>query len=559
MMGYLPAVKNHAEEGKIGTAERDIIALGIAIAAIIMFIGTGGSVLPDIVRALLGDGAAPDAVLTNALLLNIALIVFGWRRYNELTREIGERRRAEETARKLAETDPLTGCLNRRSLAEATEQMRRKANASGRGIAFVMIDLDNFKQVNDLNGHIVGDGLLMEIAARMRAELPPDALLARIGGDEFAFAMSYDPSRPGQVDEQVLRLFEGIGDSLVIDGLAIETTMSAGIAADHEDSLPCLSIDSAQDLMHRADMAMYQAKKQGKNHYRWFEIGIENEIRFRNEIEAGIRRGLAKGEFVPFYEQQVDLETGEIVGFEMLARWQSPELGLVSPEIFIPLAEDMGVIAELSEQLIRQAFSDAQEWDSHLTLAVNISPLQLRDEWFAQKLLKLMVEQNFPAQRLDIEVTESCLHEDVDTVRSMLQSLKNQGVRVSLDDFGTGYSSLAQLQTLPFDRLKIDRSFIAEMKAADTSTRIVDAIISLGQTLDMPIIAEGIEDEKILSDLRKMGRLKGQGYLYGRPETSAQVRERLKGLGLLSSVDKGAETAPTPPSVDLPGKKAAFR
>ena len=393
----------------------------------------------------------------------------------------------------------------------------------------------------------------------MRAELPPDALLARIGGDEFAFAMSYDPSRPGQVDEQVLRLFEGIGDSLVIDGLAIETTMSAGIAADHEDSLPCLSIDSAQDLMHRADMAMYQAKKQGKNHYRWFEIGIENEIRFRNEIEAGIRRGLAKGEFVPFYEQQVDLETGEIVGFEMLARWQSPELGLVSPEIFIPLAEDMGVIAELSEQLIRQAFSDAQEWDSHLTLAVNISPLQLRDEWFAQKLLKLMVEQNFPAQRLDIEVTESCLHEDVDTVRSMLQSLKNQGVRVSLDDFGTGYSSLAQLQTLPFDRLKIDRSFIAEMKAADTSTRIVDAIISLGQTLDMPIIAEGIEDEKILSDLRKMGRLKGQGYLYGRPETSAQVRERLKGLGLLSSVDKGAETAPTPPSVDLPGKKAAFR
>ena len=235
---------------------------------------------------------------------------------------------------------------------------------------------------------------------------------------------------------------------------------------------------------------------------------------------------MAADEFVPYYEQQIDLESGKLVGFEMLARWKSPALGLVSPDIFIPIAEEIGIIAELSEKLMIQAFADAKEWDPALTLSVNISPVQMRDPWFSQKLLKLLVKCEFPTNRLEIEITESCLHENIGMVRSMISSLRNQGVQISLDDFGTGYSSLEQLRSLPFDRIKIDRSFISELRNADASSKIVDAIVSLGRGLDMPITAEGIEDKQILESLKQMGQLKGQGYLYGRPETATQVQTR---------------------------------
>ncbi|MEL7320046.1 MAG: GGDEF domain-containing phosphodiesterase, partial [Pseudomonadota bacterium] len=294
-------------------------------------------------------------------------------------------------------------------------------------------------------------------------------------------------------------------------------------------------VTDANALMQYADIAMYHAKKQGKNRFFWFEDSMESELRFRNELEAGIRRGIANREFVPFYEQQINIETGEIVGFEMLARWRSPQLGLVSPDIFIPIAEDIGVIAEMSDQLMDQAFADAREWSDSISLSINISPVQMRDPWFAQKLLKRLVAANFPPQRLEIEITESCLHDNLDTVRTMIVSLRNQGVRVSLDDFGTGYSSLAQLKSLPFDRLKIDRSFISELSETEGESRIVDAIVLLGRGLDLPITAEGIEDEQILMALQKMGDIKGQGYLYGRPEPAQDVRQRLELHGLLSA------------------------
>ncbi|WFL77452.1 EAL domain-containing protein [Altererythrobacter arenosus] len=518
----------------MGAAERDLVALGIAIAAIILFIATGGQVVPDVVRSMLGHGPGPDKILANALLLNIALIIFGWRRYRELTNEIAERRKAEEVARQLAETDPLTGCLNRRSMTRATTALRSEAEARDQSIAFFMIDLDNFKQINDMNGHSTGDRVLTKIAQVLRDNLPSEASLARLGGDEFAIVLPFDRGQPQQVDDHVMRLFEMIGRALEREGVSVDVTMSIGISSDQDASIRNAAVDYAQTLMHRADIAMYQAKKQGKNRYVWFEPTMENELRFRNELETGVRRGISNGEFVPFYEQQIDIETGRLVGFEMLARWNSPQLGLVKPDIFIPIAEDVGVIAELSEQLMVRAFADAQEWDPTLTLSVNISPVQLRDPWFAQKLLKLLVENNFPTHRLEIEITESCLHQDVGMVRAMIASLKNQGVRISLDDFGTGYSSLAQLRSLPFDRIKIDRSFITELGDAKASDKIVDAIISLGNGLEMPITAEGIENEQILTTLKRMGQLKGQGYLYGRPETAAQVRNRLTKAGRMA-------------------------
>jgi predicted signal transduction protein with EAL and GGDEF domain len=310
--------------------------------------------------------------------------------------------------------------------------------------------------------------------------------------------------------------------------------MSIGIASSTQIEDMRHGTTSAQKLMHKADIAMYHAKKQGKNRFYWFEPPMENELRFRNELEAGIRKGIANGEFRPYYEQQVDLESGKLVGFEMLARWESPEMGVVGPDIFIPIAEEIGVIGEMSEALIARAFEDAKEWDSQLTLAVNISPVQMRDPWFAQKLLKLLVRHNFPANRLDIEITESCLHENVGMVRSMISSLRNQGVGVSLDDFGTGYSSLSQLRSLPFDRLKIDRTFISELKQEEHGEKLVDAILAMSDGLKLPVTAEGIENEVVLEALKRMGKMKGQGYHYGRPEPAGLVLERLSRQDLLA-------------------------
>lgn len=533
-----------------GRRERDFVAFGIAVAAIILFIGTGGTVMPQLVSAWRGLAEQPDLLLTNALLLNIALILLGWNRYKSMNAELGDRRRSEEEAHRLAQIDPLTGCYNRRSIAPALAELLAQADREGKALAVILVDLDNFKQVNDVNGHTVGDAVLSETAERMADILPADALLARLGGDEFAGAVSYDPARPEKIEHLASLLIERVAQPIAVKNAVIEITMSVGLASSLDLVNP-VDAEVSTRLIHKADIAMYQAKKQGRNRFFWFEPAMEQELRFRNELESGIRKGIEKGEFVPFYEQQIDLDTGELVGFEMLARWLSPDMGIVGPDIFIPIAEELGVVAEMSENLMKQAFEDAKRWNPKLTLSVNISPVQMRDPWFAQKLLKLLLEHNFPPSRLDIEITESALHDNVGLVRSMITSLRNQGVRVSLDDFGTGYASLSQLRSLPFDRLKIDRSFIRELNSGEVGSKLVDAIISMGQGLQMPITAEGIENEAVLEMLRKMGQLKGQGYHYGRPEPADAVLTRLHNSGLLSASETETdESSPRPIAIN---------
>ena len=536
--GEVTVTASGAKSAPLRRTNRDIMTLGIASAAIIMFVGTGGSVLPQIVRAIAGHGAGPDRLLTNALLLNIALIIFGWRRYRDLTTEVAERRKAEAQARDLAEHDALTGCLNRRSISAAATALVSAAHARGQAAAFIMLDLDRFKLVNDVNGHAAGDALLREAANRIRAALPPQALLARLGGDEFAVILPFVPSRSEEIERLTETLIADVAQPVRYGDTQIETTLSAGLSRTEPDQ----PADTPK-LLHMADIAMYHAKRNGRNRFAWFEPNMESEQRFRAEIAVGIRRGIPLGEFVPYYEKQIDLESGTIAGFEMLARWSSPKLGMVNPEIFIPVAEDIGLIGELSENLIRQALRDARNWDPRLTLSVNISPVQLRDPWFAQKLLKILVEANFPPSRLEIEVTESCLHENVGLVRSLITSLKNQGITVSLDDFGTGYSSLSQLRSLPFDRIKIDRSFVMSLLDDKDSATIIQSIISLGKGLDLPITAEGIENEAVLAQLRGLGKFKGQGYLYGFPEPADRTAAELAQLDLLLQ----APAAPAPP------------
>ncbi|MFM5908812.1 MAG: putative bifunctional diguanylate cyclase/phosphodiesterase, partial [Novosphingobium sp.] len=478
---------------------KDIAVLGVCFAAIIMFVGTGSAVVPQVVRWFNGMGMPPDRIMSNALLLNIALIIFGWRRYRDLSEQMAERSLAEENARRLSETDFLTDCLNRRAMAPAIEDLRIESARKGEQVAVIVLDLDNFKRLNDSNGHAAGDVVLRESANRMRAILPGGALLSRLGGDEFACAVAFDASRQDTIDRIASQFIDSLCTPIEAGGVLLEG-LSVSIGLVRADTFTGRPV-TAQNLLHMADIAMYHAKKGGKNRFYWFEAQMESELRFRSELEAGIRNGVPVGEFVPFYEPQIDLKTGTISGFEMLARWQSPELGLVGPDLFIPIAEEIGMIADLSESVIRQALADARQWDPSLTLSVNISPIQLRDPWFAQKLLKLLVEANFPASRLEIEITESCLHENLGLVRSLIASLKNQGIRISLDDFGTGYSSLAQLRSLPFDRIKIDRSFISTLSSSSDSLTIVQAIVSLGQGLGLPITAEGVEDSEVVDEL----------------------------------------------------------
>jgi diguanylate cyclase (GGDEF)-like protein len=515
----------------LARAGRDFVALGIAFAALILFIGTAGTLLPRILSSFQGKVAHVDQLLTNAVLLNIALIVFGWRRYADLQREIEVRRQAESRARELSERDPLTQSLNRRSGVPALRKSIEARVAEQRDLAIFMVDVDNFKQVNDIYGHTAGDAVLVETAERLSRLLPRDGLLVRIGGDEFACCMPFAPGQTDWIDYAALQMLEAVGRPIDSAGLNTELTVSIGIAT-HGHAAGVLDDAGCNDLIHRADIAMYQAKKSGRNRHAWFEPSMEDELRHRHELGAAIRAGLTRGEFVPYYEQQIELSSGNLVGFEMLARWRSPTYGLVMPDVFIPIAEEIDQIATLSEMLIRQAMLDAREWDSRLTLSVNISPVQLRDPWFAQRILKLLVDTGFPAGRLELEITESCLHMDIGMVRTIVTSLKNQGIRISLDDFGTGYSSLSQLRALPFDRIKIDRAFINEL-AADGSGELIAAIVALGRGLNLPITAEGIETPEVVALLRELGELKGQGYLYGLPEDAEDTRTRLAALELL--------------------------
>ena len=314
-------------------------------------------VVPSPVVAGAAMALSSVSVVTNALLLNIALIIFGWRRYRELTGEVAERRKAEQHARFLAEADPLTGCLNRRSVTDAADRLIAETSQRGEAMAFIMIDLDRFKQINDSRGHSAGDRMLIETARRLDASLPGNALVARVGGDEFACIVPFDPARPGQIDRLVDGLISEISRTVNHDDGELETTISAGIY--HRDPN---SEETTQAALHQADIAMYHAKKRGRNRYCWFDPAMESELKFRSELESGIRCGLTAGEFVPFYQKQIDLETGELVGFEMLARWRSEKLGMVSPEIFIPVAEEIGLIAPISESLIRQAQAVAEDY-----------------------------------------------------------------------------------------------------------------------------------------------------------------------------------------------------
>ncbi|RYY24114.1 MAG: EAL domain-containing protein [Sphingomonadales bacterium] len=509
------------------TPRPNLLSGAISVAAILLFVGTGSSVLSKTLQHYFEGGEPADRTLVIALLLNVALILFGWRRHAELSQEVRIRTVAEERAHALAARDPLTGFLNRRSISEEGAAMFVRATRRRKAMAMLMLDLDHFKTVNDMHGHAVGDALLRAVAAEVAAVMPPIALTARLGGDEFSCGFLFDPAEPSFVERIAEKLVSRMAQPFEAEGLRLHISCSLGVARSDFD---CASIDA---LMRSADIAMYSAKKSGRNRYAWFDHSMERELQVRNELESGLRTAIPRGEIVPYFEQQVDLSTGRLHGFEVLARWEHPVRGLISPDLFIPIAEETGMIADLSLSIMRQAFLAARDWDPSLSLSINISPSQLRDAWLAQKIIKVLTETGFPANRLEVEITESSLFDNLALAQSIVGSLKNQGVRLALDDFGTGYSSLAHLRALPFDRIKIDKSFVMSLIDNADSAAIVNAIVGLGESLNLPITAEGVETAEIEERLRALGCAKSQGWLYGRPMSVINVRRLLAERRLL--------------------------
>ena len=489
-------------------ASSHIITSCATLAAILLFVGLGSQLLPA--AAIGGSLPHSSAVLKVAFILNIAIILFGWRRSRDLREALDAYEAADSAALRNANTDSITGLWNRRELtrvvAEAVE-----ARKSG---VLLLLDLDHFKRVNDLHGHFVGDELLRSVGERLTNIAPAGSCCARIGGDEFALLMvDASDSQAQAVADSVL---EALKQPLEVDNVQAHTSGSIGLATIQRCS-------SGELLMRHADVALYGAKRNGRNCYTWFDAKTERELAQRLRQEENFRNGLEKKEFVPFFQPLIDLETRDVVGFEALARWNSPR-GLLEAEEFIDVAERTGLVGPLTFSILEQALREARNWPAHLKLAINISPVQFRDLRLAEQIAKLLTQTGFPARRLEIEITEGSLLEERDQVLATITSLKNLGMSISLDDFGTGYASLAQVRTLPIDRIKIDKSFINTMVKSDQTAAIVGTIASLGHSLQVPLTAEGVESEQIRDALKDVGCSEAQGWLFGRAVSADAVR-----------------------------------
>ncbi|MDB5692042.1 MAG: diguanylate cyclase/phosphodiesterase [Alphaproteobacteria bacterium] len=519
------------------SARNDLIAGAVTVGAIILFVATGSRVLLPIMSGSLYDSMVPDVIAGPAVILNIALILFAWRRYRDIRAEVQLRSAAEERARLLASRDQLTQLLIRTSVCEQAPQLLEAAKAAGQAVGMIVVNLDRFRNVNEIYGHIAGDFVLRSAADIVLRISPPDSLCARLGADEFCILMRFEEEDERSVANAAEQLVRLLGEPFEVNTIAIHVGASVGMA---RTETTCFEVEG---LLRRGHIAMNSAKTLGGKRALWFDRTMESVLKARNEVEGGLRRGIPLGEFLPFYQPQFDLHTEQLRGFEALARWEHPTGGIVGPDVFIPVAEETGLIAPLFESIFVQALGEARGWDSSLTLSVNISPGQLKDPWLAQKVLKILTESGFPAERLEIEITESSLFENLPLAQAIVASLKNQGVRLALDDFGTGYSSLANLRALPFDRIKIDRSFVQTMHNVRESQAIVTAVAKIGESLGVPVTAEGVETAETAALLREIGCDMGQGWYYGRPVTAEETHRLLSEHGLLVPYARHAPAA----------------
>ncbi len=436
--------------------------------------------------------------------------------YHGVGADVTEKRLAEERITHLAYSDPITGLPNRMAFCEQVARALADARENGRSAALLCLDLDRFKSVNDTLGHPIGDELLAAVGRRIRGCARDRDIVARFGGDEFAI-LQIDPVLPADTMVLARQIADAFKEPFKLKHgeLAISTGIGIAIVPDHG-----WSIDS---LLQKAELGLNAAKKDGTGNYRFFEPEMESGAQRRRAIEDGLRAALKNGEMQIAFQPLVDLGTWSLAGCEALARWKSPEWGYVSPAEFIPVAEATGLIDDIGDWVLRQACHEAMNWPDDTVVAVNLSAVQFRNQKLLATVVAALAESGLPPHRLELEVTESIFLDGGEGPMQMLQHLRTLGVRTSLDDFGTGYSSLSYLRLFPFDKIKIDKSFINDVAARDESLAIIRAIVALANALGMATTAEGVESTAQVAKLRDAGCTQIQGYVFSPPRSGADI------------------------------------
>ncbi|WP_213738810.1 EAL domain-containing protein [Bradyrhizobium sp. dw_411] len=450
------------------------------------------------------------------LLVNQPLANGGWVATQE---DITERARAEQKIAHLAHYDALTDLPNRVLFREQLEQELECARP-GEQLAVLYIDIDEFKSVNDSLGHPVGDELLKAVACRLRACVRERDFVARLGGDEFAI-VQMGVKQPGDVLDLVKRFYDSIREPYECLGHQIRTDASIGIAMAPDDGT------GLDQLLKSADLAMYGAKADGRRTHRFFEPQMDARVKARRTLELDLRQAIAEAAFELRYQPVVDLASNEIVGCEALLRWHHPARGMISPADFIPIAEETGLICEIGDWVLTTACAEAANWPAGIKLAVNVSPVQFKSHAFSLKVANALAVSGLSASRLELEITEAVLIRDDEAARVMLQHLRAIGVRIALDDFGTGYSSLSYLKRFPFDKIKIDRSFVNDLADAEGSSSIVQAVINIAKSRNMTTTAEGVETEQQKQLLASLGCTEMQGFLFSQARSVKEIRAML--------------------------------
>ncbi|MDC7675685.1 putative bifunctional diguanylate cyclase/phosphodiesterase [Asticcacaulis machinosus] len=423
--------------------------------------------------------------------------------------DLTEQKEAEARIAQLAHYDPLTGLANRALFATDLEKSLSRAQRSGRSFALMCLDLDRFKAVNDSYGHLMGDQLLIQVAERLRACVRKGDLIARMGGDEFAVIQ--DITRPDDAQHLAGRIVEAMKAPFKVGDMRFQIGISIGIVIAPQDGL------DPHNLLSRADLAMYRVKAEGRNGWCFFKPEMDEQLQRRLEMEQDLKRALADNQFQLYFQPLLNLDTQEITSFEALLRWHHPVRGMVSPAEFIPVAEESGLIGPLGEWVLKTACNAAATWSQPWRIAVNISPLQFRHKSLPVLVKKALKAAGLPASRLELEITESVLLENEKQNLSILTQIRDMGVRIAMDDFGTGYSSLSYLRAFPFDKIKIDQSFVRDLPHDRDALSIIRAITDMAQSLGVRITAEGVETQAQMDALKELGCHEAQGYLIGRP------------------------------------------